>query len=208
MFLKRIVLENIRGLPRLDLSFEGAEDDVRRWTMTLGENGTGKSTLLRSIALVLAGSEALPELLVSPRHWVRKGERAGAIEADLVTAENKPRKLRLELRPGDTIREIFERNRESMADLDYALAQSARNSAASARPAQSPPSTAAPSGWITRSSSFRPAGTGGNPTRAIGKRPRSSSRRNPGASAPHPKQGTSRMSTKLSSRHRLRLLRG
>ncbi len=127
MFLKRIVLENIRGLRRLDLSFEGAEDDVRRWTMVLGENGTGKSTLLRSIALVLAGSEALPELLVSPRHWVRKGEQAGAIEADLVTAENKPRKVRLELRPEDTIREIFERNGESMAELDRALAQSARN---------------------------------------------------------------------------------
>ena len=72
MFLRRIVIENVRSIEHLDLSFDQGED-IRRWTFVLGENGTGKTTLLRSIALLLAGSDALPELIGSPADWVRFG---------------------------------------------------------------------------------------------------------------------------------------
>jgi hypothetical protein len=62
VFLKRIALDNVRSIEHLDLPATGSDGSVRKWTFVLGENGTGKSTLLRAIALVLAGREALPEL--------------------------------------------------------------------------------------------------------------------------------------------------
>ncbi|HEY4590358.1 MAG TPA: AAA family ATPase, partial [Thermoanaerobaculia bacterium] len=83
MFLKRLTLENVRSIERLDLSLEEGEGEVRKWTFLLGENGCGKSTLLRTAALVLAGSDALPELLVDPDSWIRIDRESALIRVDL-----------------------------------------------------------------------------------------------------------------------------
>ena len=58
MFLKRVVLTNIRCLEHLDLSFQVERSEIpsigkesgalRQWTLILGENGAGKSTILQS----------------------------------------------------------------------------------------------------------------------------------------------------------------
>ncbi len=72
MFLRSVRLENVRSLAELELDFAAAGNESRRWTLVLGENGCGKSTILRAIALVLAGTEALPELLGDPDGWIGK----------------------------------------------------------------------------------------------------------------------------------------
>ena len=60
MFLKRLALENVRSIRRLELDFGVEESDQnRKWTLLLGENGAGKSTVLRAAALVMSGSDAL-----------------------------------------------------------------------------------------------------------------------------------------------------
>lgn len=130
MFLQRIVLENVRSIEHLELPFAGpgGGGGTRKWTFLLGENGTGKSTVLRSIALVLAGSEALPELLgANPDDWIRRGKRECAIRADLVTASGEQRSVGLRLGRGQRIKEVFERNREALDDLDRALRHTARS---------------------------------------------------------------------------------
>jgi predicted ATP-binding protein involved in virulence len=127
MFLKRIALTNIRSIERLEMSFEAAENRTRKWTFMLGENGTGKSSILRAIALLVAGSEALPELLVRPDTWIRLGRSECAIEADLVTAEGEERHIALHWTRGQHIRTIFEQNKEAMDRLDAALRHSNRN---------------------------------------------------------------------------------
>lgn len=50
--VRRLILENIRGFPRLDLEL-AATTGVRNWAVFLGDNGAGKSTILRSLALAL-----------------------------------------------------------------------------------------------------------------------------------------------------------
>ena len=45
--IKRVEIENIRGLEQLDLDFV-SPDGPRRKSVIIGRNGTGKSTLLRS----------------------------------------------------------------------------------------------------------------------------------------------------------------
>ena len=127
MFLKRLALTNIRSIERLEISFEAAANKTRKWTFILGENGTGKSSILRAIALLVAGSEALPELLVRPDTWIRLGRSECAIEADLVTAEGEERHIALRWARGQHIRHIFEQNKEAYDRLDAALRHSSRN---------------------------------------------------------------------------------
>ena len=127
MFLTRIVLENVRSIAHLELPLTDAEGDVRGWTFLLGENGTGKTTLLRSVALVLAGSSALPEILGEPSDWVRRGASAARIRVELTTAEGLERTAELVIHPGDSIRHVYERNAGTLEQLDAALAHTMRS---------------------------------------------------------------------------------
>jgi energy-coupling factor transporter ATP-binding protein EcfA2 len=127
MFLHSISLRNVRSIESLNLQFGGGADKNRKWTVLLGENGCGKSSVLRAIALVLAGSEALPELLGEPDAWIRNGARSCCIEAVLQTAEGKPREIALNLKRGDGLIDVFIRNAESLAALDAAIAHAQRN---------------------------------------------------------------------------------
>ncbi|HKV10441.1 MAG TPA: AAA family ATPase [Thermoanaerobaculia bacterium] len=127
MFLKKLVLEDVRSIEHLELPFLETEDETRKWTFLLGENGTGKSTVLKAVALVLAGSDALPELLVEPESWIRVGARGARIQAELVTAQGEERRIGLDIRRGENLFELFERNRDSLRQLDAALRHTSRS---------------------------------------------------------------------------------
>ena len=91
--LTRLRLENIRCFESVSLDFtrDGKPTD---WVVILGDNGTGKSTLLRSIALALAPPrEAMSMMDAGARRsrslsedssasWVRKGAKTGRIELE------------------------------------------------------------------------------------------------------------------------------
>ncbi len=128
MFLHQLTLENIRSIPGVSIDFTStAGPGVRRWTCLLGENGTGKSTVMRAAALVLAGCEALPELLGEPGRWVRNGKRAGKISARVSTQEGELRELTLELRAGDKLTDVLKRNEAGLHPLDAALQHTMRS---------------------------------------------------------------------------------
>lgn len=131
MFLRRLRIVNFRSFDQLELDFalEDAEGERvnRPWTVLLGDNGIGKSNLLRAIALVTAGSDALPDLVGEPEDWIRYKQDECCIEALLTTKEGEERHLRLELRRGDTRSEIVKRNHQNLAPLDAALEHTKRN---------------------------------------------------------------------------------
>ena len=52
--LKRMVIENVGAFEHLDLSFHP------RWNILLGDNGVGKSTLLKALAVAMIGKDAEP----------------------------------------------------------------------------------------------------------------------------------------------------
>jgi len=127
MFLQSLELENVRSLEHAQLSFAASDTQNRKWTVILGENGCGKSTVLKSIALLMAGSEALAELLGSPAAWIRNGRNSCLMRARLLTADGEPRTLELSLRRKDTLREVFIRNQSALESLDRALRHAGRN---------------------------------------------------------------------------------
>lgn len=127
MFLVRVALHDVRSIKSIELDFRSPRSKARRWTLLLGENGCGKSSVLRAIALLLSGSDALPELLGEPDIWIRNGAKKCRIEGTLVTAKGEVREIALEIHRGDGIRSIFNRNHESLEALDNALFKAERN---------------------------------------------------------------------------------
>jgi predicted ATPase len=79
MYVTRVHISNIRSIP--DLTWELADPDrAPGWHVILGDNGSGKSTFLRSIALALVGPSVAYGLRQSWDHWLTKGQNAGEIE--------------------------------------------------------------------------------------------------------------------------------
>lgn len=69
--LNSVQLENIGSFEHLDLSFEDG------WTVLLGNNGSGKSTVLRAIALGICGDDS--RAMSSGARLLRAGTRKGMI---------------------------------------------------------------------------------------------------------------------------------
>ncbi len=53
MYLKEINIRNVRSIKQLGIEFD--EDEYAGWHVVLGDNGSGKTSLIRSIALALVG---------------------------------------------------------------------------------------------------------------------------------------------------------
>jgi predicted ATPase len=129
MFLKELWLEDFVCHHQLYLSFQRPvkEEGVRKTTFILGENGTGKSAVLKAIALLTAGSGGLSDVIGRPDDWIRIGQERCIIKAVITTQKGDDRTISLEIRRGDTIARMMQQNKESLEQLDAAIAHADRN---------------------------------------------------------------------------------
>ena len=127
MFLQSLTIKNVRSIKSLHLDFTNGENEARRWTLLLGENGCGKSSVLRIIALILCGSEGALQLIGAPDTWIRNGENEAEIYAELQTADGVNRQIRLSILRGDTASRLLLRNKETLKALDDAINHSSHN---------------------------------------------------------------------------------
>lgn len=56
MYLETLRIKHLKLIRDIELDFRGADGEVRRWTVLIGKNGRGKTTILQAIALAAAGS--------------------------------------------------------------------------------------------------------------------------------------------------------
>jgi predicted ATP-binding protein involved in virulence len=127
MFLKKITLTNFKCLSNIELSFVKTKTTNRKWTLILGENGTGKSNVLKSIALVTSGSNALGELLGNSDNWIKFNEDSCCIEALIQTKRGQERVISLKFNRGDNFSKIISNNRNSLLLIDEAIENAERN---------------------------------------------------------------------------------
>jgi energy-coupling factor transporter ATP-binding protein EcfA2 len=89
MWVESIILNNIKCFQQQEIRFTRNPNVPHHkakpyhWITLLGENGVGKSTILQSLALLLAGPEAAKELLPRPAGWVRDPKDLGKLTACL-----------------------------------------------------------------------------------------------------------------------------
>ncbi len=84
MYVRRVALEGIRGFQELDFTFERPDGSYSGWNVITGDNGSGKSAFLKSVALALVGPESSRLLQPGLNGWIRQGFKHGTIAAQLV----------------------------------------------------------------------------------------------------------------------------
>ncbi len=83
MHIRKIVIENIRCFDKVELDLTRPDGSLAGWTVLAGRNGTGKSTLLKAIALAVAGPDIARNLQKSFVDWVSSGQRKTRITTEL-----------------------------------------------------------------------------------------------------------------------------
>jgi len=76
MYIRRIEITNIRSIEHLLIEFKGKAG----WHVFIGDNGAGKSTIIRSIALVLIGPDDAPALRLDWTDWLNQQLDKGHIK--------------------------------------------------------------------------------------------------------------------------------
>ena len=83
MWIEKISLKNIKCFKDTTLSFE-TNGGLYRWITLLGENGTGKSSILKAIALLLSGPQSAKQLFqFTPDGWLHDTSKIGEISATI-----------------------------------------------------------------------------------------------------------------------------
>lgn len=75
--IRRVEIRNFKAIESLDLDFPEAqvdEDDAANGLMLIGENATGKSSVLEAIALALLGTEQIGRLGLKAADFLRRDE--------------------------------------------------------------------------------------------------------------------------------------
>ena len=73
MYISRVRLENIRGFSgrrNVDLTLTRPDGSHAGWTVLAGRNGSGKTSLLRAIALTVGGPSVIPSIVPDFRSWM------------------------------------------------------------------------------------------------------------------------------------------
>ena len=116
MYIKKIVLKNIRCFEDIEISYD-LSGDAHPWTVIVGDNAVGKTTLLRSIAIGLCDESSAAGLLKeSDSGYVRYGEKEGSIIIDLV-GDTKKYKIKTTIEHIKINSGYFERVRQKTISL-------------------------------------------------------------------------------------------
>ncbi|MCP4143168.1 MAG: AAA family ATPase [Chloroflexi bacterium] len=78
--LKRLTLHNIKCFKHLELSFN-EHAKTKSWTVLVGDNGVGKTTILHCIALCALGPALASKIVDLPQKMLRLGAKKGSMEA-------------------------------------------------------------------------------------------------------------------------------
>ncbi len=84
MYIQSVNISNIRAIEKISINFS----NYAGWHVIIGDNGAGKSTIIRSIALLLIGSNSAAALRPQWNEWLRKDTNKGTLTIEVIKDEN------------------------------------------------------------------------------------------------------------------------
>lgn len=91
MYLRRLRVQHLKLLRDVTLDFTNEDGSIRMWTVVIGQNGTGKSSLLQAIAIAAAGRRQVSVLVRRIVGHLRdiRAQMPMQIEAEFAFEENE-----------------------------------------------------------------------------------------------------------------------
>ncbi|MEZ4888032.1 MAG: AAA family ATPase [Chitinophagales bacterium] len=80
MYIEKVNIKNIRSIRDFEMVFS----EPAGWHVLIGDNGSGKSSVVRSIAATLIGPEQITAVLPVWEDWLSKGQEDGEIHLELL----------------------------------------------------------------------------------------------------------------------------
>ncbi len=87
MYIRKIILKEIRGFSSLEFDLSRRSPEFAGWTVITGDNASGKSALLRAVAMALLGPDATRALTLSLDGWVRDGQAKGEVSVEIIPGD-------------------------------------------------------------------------------------------------------------------------
>src|ERR1044071_5154897 len=75
MYIKKVEIKNVRSISKFEMEFA----DPAGWHVLIGDNGAGKSSILRSIALALIGPTDAQALRLPLINWIQQSKEEAEI---------------------------------------------------------------------------------------------------------------------------------
>ena len=118
MKISKLRLKNIKCFEDTEISFENEKGGVKSWSLFVGDNGQGKTTILRSLALGLCDKEGASGLLLELYGFLRRDAEEGSIEICLQDEDNQKYtlKTRIEGENESVFQKVFRGDRVGKPD--------------------------------------------------------------------------------------------
>jgi predicted ATP-binding protein involved in virulence len=85
MYIRKVNIENIRSIDQFQMTFpEGKEAG---WHVLIGDNGAGKSTIVKSIALALLDYSDIVASNQDWNEWLQRDQPLGKIDLSILSEE-------------------------------------------------------------------------------------------------------------------------
>ena len=85
MHVRSLVIRNLRSIREFDLELR--DEETAGWHVVLGDNGSGKTTVVRALALALMGEKNAAAARQDWSRWLAAGKKSGRIEVVLLQHE-------------------------------------------------------------------------------------------------------------------------
>lgn len=113
MYIRQLTINNIRSIDSFEMTF--GDEETAGWHVILGSNGAGKSSVVRSLALALAGPKEAVALGQNWLTWAKSGAESCSI------------KIQIEVGPEDIFSRQGKRTKLVKAELKLVPVESAIN---------------------------------------------------------------------------------
>ena len=84
MYIRRVVVEDVRGFSKVDFEFDEPDGSRGSWSVITGDNSSGKTSILKAIAVALVGPSTARVLQDDFSSWIRNGETVGRVAVQMV----------------------------------------------------------------------------------------------------------------------------
>lgn len=106
MYITSVTIENIRSIKKIAIDFNKLGDSV----LITGNNGSGKSTVLKCIAMGITDEDSAASVLRSmPGEFVRKGEYEGVITINISSTNGRRYRIRTKIVSQNIFEKVFQR---------------------------------------------------------------------------------------------------